>query len=56
MQGYSVYHYTNATHAYDIPRNNIARIYGYTIAYDKEAAELTHERVREFLKSTIGNP
>jgi dienelactone hydrolase len=52
MEGYEVYHYTNATHGFDQPFKN-RTIFGNYLAYDAEAHTTSLNRVKIFLNKTI---
>jgi dienelactone hydrolase len=53
MENYEVYHYPNATHAFDMPYKD-RQIYGTVLKYNKEATQSSKEHVAEFLRKQIG--
>ena len=54
MPKYQFYRYADAHHGFDVVRQQNRKIFGYTIGYQQQAAELSRQRVYEFLESTIG--
>jgi dienelactone hydrolase len=52
MEKYAVYHYPDATHAFDMSLPD-RKPHGYVLRYNKEAADLSRSRVDEFLKTTF---
>ena len=54
MPNYEFYPYVDAHHGFDVFRLQNRKIFGYTIGYQQQAAELSRQRVYEFLDKTIG--
>ena len=53
MEKYDVYHYLNATHAFDVRGQKRKNKYGYFLEYDEEATNFSKKRIEEFLKRTV---
>ena len=53
MEKYDVYHYLNATHAFDVRGKKRKNKYGYLLEYDEEATNFSKKRIEEFLKRTV---
>jgi hypothetical protein len=52
MKNYEVYHYANATHAFDMPYKD-RRFSGILYKYNEEATTISKERVAQFLKKKL---
>jgi dienelactone hydrolase len=52
MKNYEVYHYSNATHAFDMPYKD-RRFAGILYKYNEEATTISKERVAQFLKKKL---
>ena len=52
MKNYEVYHYANATHAFDMPYKD-RRFSGILYKYNEETTTISKERVAQFLKKKL---